>query len=72
MQEYLSSLRIFTTERKLKDKTDTLLHGEHDTLYIGSGFGAFEVLTKEDIKTAVYHGLHESDYDGGFQMYASL
>ena len=58
---------------KLKDKKERFfLHGEHDNLYIGAGFDAFEELTEEDIKIAVYHGLYISDCDGGFQMYASM
>lgn len=58
---------------KLKDKKERFfLHGEHDTLYIGAGFDAFEEFTEEDIKIAVYHGLFISDVDGGFQMYASM
>ena len=58
---------------KLKDKKERfLLHGEHDTLYIGSGFEVFEDFTEEDVKIAVYHDLFISDIDGGFQMYASM
>tara|TARA_R110000796_G_scaffold88978_1_gene192347 strand:+ start:2933 stop:3235 length:303 start_codon:yes stop_codon:yes gene_type:complete len=58
---------------KLKDKSEQFfLHGEHDTLYIGAGFDAFEEFTEEDVKIAAYHGLFISDCDGGFQMYASM
>jgi hypothetical protein len=58
---------------KLKNKTESyFLHGEHDTLYIGSDFDVFEEFTDEDIKIAVYHDLYISDIDGGFQMYASM
>lgn len=58
---------------KLKDKSERwFLHGEHDTLYIGSGFEVFEEFTEEDVKIAVYHDLYISDCDGGFQMYASM
>ena len=58
---------------KLKDKKERFfLHGEHDELYIGSGFEVFEEFTEEDVKMAVYHDLFISDTDGGFQMYASM
>lgn len=58
---------------KLKDKAERFfLHGEHDTLYIGSGFDTFEEFTEEDVKTAVAYGISISDVDGGFQMYASM
>jgi hypothetical protein len=58
---------------KLKDKKEShFLHGEHDTLYVGSGFDVFEEFTEEDVKIAVYHDLYISDFDGGFQMYASM
>ena len=58
---------------KLKNKKERyFLHGEHDTLYIGSGFESFEDFTEEDVKIAVYHGIYISDCDGGFQIYASM
>ena len=58
---------------KLKDKSErSFLHGEHDTLYIGSDFDTFEEFTEEDVKIAVYHDLFISDVDGGFQMYVSM
>lgn len=58
---------------KLKDKASRwFLHGEHDTLYIGSDFDSFEKFTEEEVKIAVYHDLYISDVDGGFQMYASM
>lgn len=58
---------------KLKDKKERFfLHGEHDTLYVGAGFEAFEEFTEEDVKIAVYHDLFISDTDGGFQMWASM
>jgi len=58
---------------KLKDKTERFfLHGEHDTLYIGSDLDVFEEFTEEDVKMAVYHDLFIPDIDAGFQMWASM
>lgn len=58
---------------KLKDKSESwFLHGEHDTIYIGSGFDVFENFTEEDVRTAVCHGIYISDHDEGFQIYASM
>ena len=57
---------------KLKDKAEQwFLHGEHDTIYIGSDFDVFEEFTEEDVKIAVYHGIFMSD-EGGFQIWASM
>jgi hypothetical protein len=52
--------------------TNWFLHGEHDTLYIGSGFDVFEDFTEEEVKKAVSYGIGISDTDGGFQIYASM
>ena len=58
---------------KLKDKTERFfLHGEHDTLYIGSSFDVFEPFTKDDVEISVYHGINISEDGDGFQMYASM
>ena len=58
---------------KLKNKNDRyFLHGEHDTLYIGSSFDIFEEFTEDDVKIAVAHGIYVSDDGDGFQMYASM
>lgn len=58
---------------KLKDKSERFfLHGEHDTLYIGSSFDVFEKFTEEDVEMAVYHDLYISEDGDGFQMYASM
>lgn len=58
---------------KLKNKSEKyFLHGEHDTLYIGSSFDDFEDFTEEEVIIAIHHGITTSDTDGGFQMYASL
>lgn len=59
---------------KLKDKSETFfLHGEHDTLYIGSGFEVFEEFTEEDVKLCMSYGIYTADDgNGGFQMYASM
>jgi hypothetical protein len=58
---------------KLKDKSESyFLHGEHDTLYIGSDLDIFEEFTEEEVKIAVSHGIYLSDVGDGFQMYASM
>ena len=58
---------------KLKNKSESyFLHGEHDTLYIGSDFDVFEEFTEEEVKIAVYHGIYIPDSGRGFQMYASM
>lgn len=57
---------------KLKDKSERFfLHGEHDTVYIGT-FDAFEDFTEEDVKIAVAHGVFICEDGDGFQMYASM
>ena len=69
--EQVSAIVFLAT--KLKDKSERyFLHGEHDTLYIGSRFDDFEAFTEEDVKIAVYHGITISDDGDGFQMYASM
>ena len=58
---------------KLKDKNESyFLHGEHDTLYVGSSFDIFEDFTEEEVKIAVAYGISISDDGDGFQMYASM
>ena len=64
---------IMLLGNKLKDKNeDFFLHGEHDTLYVGSSFDVFEDFTEEDVKIAVSHDIFLSDDSDGFQMYASM
>ena len=55
-----------------KKSQNWFFHGEHDVLYIGSGFDIFEEFTEEDVKKAVSYGIYISDTDGGFQIYASM
>jgi len=58
---------------KLKDESQAyFLHGEHDTLYIGSDFDDFEDFTEEEVIIAIHHGITIADTDEGFQIYASL
>lgn len=58
---------------KLKDQNERyFLHGEHDTLYIGSSFDIFEDFTEEDVETAVAYGISIADHGEGFQIYTSM
>ena len=63
---------IIFVASKLKDKeSSSILHGEHDEIFIGGDWDSFERLTKEDLRIAAHHDLYISD-GGGFEMYASL
>lgn len=58
---------------KLKDKNENyFLHGEHDTLYIGSSFDIFEDFTEAEVKIAVAYGISFADDGDGFEIYASM
>jgi hypothetical protein len=44
---------------KAEEKNQSsFFHGEHDVLYIGSGFDIFEEFTEEDVKKAVSYGIY--------------
>lgn len=71
--EQVSAIMFLASKLKPENKSERyFLHGEHDVLYIGSSFDIFEEFTKEDVKTAVSHGIYISEDGSGFQMYASM
>lgn len=68
----ISALLFLYSKMKQEQKPKhSLMHGEHDTVYLGY-FDWFEDFTKEDCIILKCHGIFLCDEGDGFQMWASL
>ena len=72
-QQVCAVMLLYDKLKPENKKERYFFQGEHDILYIGSGFDIFEDFTEEDIRKAISYGIGLNHEGGeGFQIYASM